>query len=86
MQKKKNPFIGRNWGYIQKRYKFTHIDEMNIKTINPMNKVFSKYFLNRRKPFCGMTLSRLNSKNPLINALDRGTSHPLVRNISHIPF
>ena len=74
-------------GIVLKRYKFSHITELNIKTVPKKKNLNCEYYIKQPKPMVGIKLNQLLArKSCLINALDRGVKHPLIKKYSHIPF
>ena len=71
--------------FIDKAYEFSHIDEMNITTVN--DKMYMTHDKHIKHPMSAVE-SKLNmilSKNPhLIKSLNRSHIHPFIRKYSHI--
>ena len=72
---------------ISRGLKFSHISKMKIKTMKNLSDMNYKFYL--KQPM-QMTYGRLNmiiAKNPqLMNSLNRGSNHPLIRKNIHTPF
>jgi len=73
--------------FINKVYKFSHISNMNIITINnKMNMTYEQY-ITLPMQAVEIKLNMIIAKNPnLINSLNRFRNRPLIRKYSHIPF
>ena len=68
-------------------YIFSHITEMIIETFSSKRNMSFEYYLKQAKPMLENKLNQTLAKKPhLINALDRGVKHRLIRRYSHIPF
>ena len=71
--------------FIEKGYIFSHIDEMNISTVNAKTyKTYNNYI---KHPMSAVELkiNMIIAKNPhLINRLNRTFVHPLIRKYSQI--
>ena len=71
--------------FIEKGYIFSHIDEMNITTINDKMFMAYDYYINRPMPAVELKLNMIISKNPqLIKSLNRSHIHPLIRKYSFL--
>ena len=60
---------------------------MKIKTISNFSYMNYKYYLNQLMQMIEKRLSLIIAKNPkLINSLNRGSDHPLIRKYIDVPF
>ena len=72
---------------ISRGHKVSHIHKVKIKNINNFSYVNYKYNLNQPMQLIERRLNKNTAKNPqLINALNRGKDHPLIRKYTDIPF
>ena len=63
--------------FIENGYVFSHIDEMNITTINDKMFMAYDYYITRPMPAVELKLNKIISKNPhLIKSLNRSQIHP----------
>ena len=68
-----------------KSYKFYHITERNIKTINDKFSMSYEHYINQPMQAVEMKLNMSIAKNPnLINPLNRFQNHPVIRKFSPI--
>ena len=73
--------------FLERVDKFSHIIEMNNKTISDKINISYKYYMKQPKRMVETKLNQiLASKPDLINHLNRNISHSLIRKSSHIPF
>ena len=71
--------------FIEKGCIFSHIDELNITTINDKMYMTYKYYIQNPMPAVELKLIMILAKNPhLIKSLNRSHIHPLVRKYSNI--
>ena len=71
--------------FIEKGYLFSHIDEMNITTINDKMFMTYNYYITRPKPAVELKLNMIVSRNPhLIKSPDRSNIHPIIKKYSYI--
>ena len=71
--------------FIEKGYMFSHIDEMNIATINDKMYMTYNYYITRPMPAVELKLNMIFSKNPhLIKSLNRSHIHPIIQKYSYI--
>ena len=71
--------------FIEKGHEFSHIDDMNISTINDKMYMTYDYYIQHPMPAIEMKLNIILAKNPNpINSLNRSHIHPLIRKYSHI--
>ena len=73
--------------FLEKEYIFSHIDEMNISTINDKRYMTYDHYIKSPMPAFEFKLNIILAGNPnLINSFNRSHIHPLIRKYSHIPF
>ena len=71
--------------FIEKGLIFSHIDEMNITTVNDKVYMTYEYYIEHPMPAVELKLNMVLSKNPhLIKSLNRSHIHPLIRKFSYI--
>ena len=71
--------------FIEKGYIFSHIDEMNVTTINHKMYTIYDYYIQHPMQAVELKLNMIIAKNPhLINSLNRSHVHPLNRKYSFI--
>ena len=71
--------------FIEKRQIFSHIDVMNITTVNGEMYMSYKYYIQHPMPMVGRRLNMLIAKNPYLKkSVNRSHIHPLFRKKSHI--
>ena len=71
--------------FIEKGYIFSHIDEMNITTINDKMFMAYDYYITRPMPAIELKLNMISSTNPhLIQSLNRSHIHPWIQKYSYI--
>ena len=71
--------------FIEKGHEFSHIDEMNISTVNDKMYMTYDYYILHPMPSLELRLNMIISKNPhLIKSLNRSHIHPIIRKYSHI--
>ena len=51
--------------FAEKRHKFSHISDMNFTTIDPIKKMFCKFYLKKPEWMLEVTLSRKFDENPI---------------------
>ena len=72
--------------FIDKGYIFSHIDEMNILTVNDRMFMTYDFYLKQAKSTLEWRLNEKLARNPnLINSLNRFHIHPLIQKYSYIP-
>ena len=72
--------------YNLQAYGFCNINEMIIKTTSDKCNMTHKHYSNQPMQMIERRLNFNFFRRPqLINALDRGKNHPLIRKYSHIP-
>ena len=70
---------------LELRYKFCHINQMNINTKSDRCNMTYNRYMNNPMSMVERQINFNIAKNPnLFNTLDRTKNHPLIRNISHI--
>ena len=71
--------------FIEKWYIFSHIDEMNITTINDKMFMTYNYYITCPMPAVELKLNMILSKNPhLEKSLNRFHIHPLIQKFSYL--
>ena len=71
--------------FIEKRYKISHIDELNITTVNDKMFMTYNYYITCPMPAVELKLNMILSKNPhLIKSLNRSHIHPLFQKNTYI--
>ena len=71
--------------FIEKGQNFSHIDEMNITTVNDKMYMSYKYYIQHPMPMVERRLNMVIAKSPhLIKSLIRSYIHPLFREYSYI--
>ena len=76
--------LNKIYDFIEKGYIFSHIDEMNIITINDKTFMTYKYYITCLMPAVELKLNMIHSENPhLIKSLNRSHIHPLIRKYSY---
>ena len=72
--------------FIEKGYIFSHIEEMNITTINDKMFMTYNYYITCPMRAVELKLNMILSKNPhFIESLNRSHLHPLIQKFSYIP-
>ena len=70
--------------FVEKGHIFSHIDEMNITTVNDKMYMTYGYYIKHPLPAVELKLNMIISKNPhLIKSLNRSHIHPLIRKYSY---
>ena len=73
--------------FINQGYKFSHISNLNIITINFKMNMTYEYYNNQPMPMCERKINMNIARNRhLIKSLSRNKNHPLITKYSHIPF
>ena len=67
--------------FLEKGYKFSDNDEMNISTINVTQYITYEYYIHQPMLSIQRRINIILAKNP-----HRSNIHPLIRRYSHIPF
>ena len=74
-----------NDNFIEKGHIISHIDVMNITTVNDKMYMSYKYYIQHPMPIVERCLNMVIAKNPhLIKSLNRSHIQPLIRKISYI--
>ena len=74
--------------FLLRGCKFSHINEMNISTINDEKNMTYEHYIKLKQPMQAIKLkiNMIIAINPhLINSFNRYKNHPSIRKISHIP-
>ena len=73
--------------FIERGCKVSHIDEMNVTTIDDKKIMTCEHFIKQPMQAVELKLNMNFAKNPnLIHSFDRDIIHPLIRNYSHKAF
>ena len=76
----KNYLINRYYQVISTEGKISHISKMKIRTISNMSYMNYKYYLKQPMQMIERRINMITAKNPqLINSLNKGGDHPLIR-------
>ena len=72
---------------IFRGYKFLDITELNFKKFSNKTNMKYEYYIKQPKPMVEINLNQLFARKPrLVNPLDKGVKHLLIKKHSHIPF
>ena len=72
--------------FMDRRYIFSHIDEMNILIVNDRMFMTYDFYLKQQKSMLEWRLNKKLARNPNpIKSLDRLHIHPLIQKCSYIP-
>ena len=71
--------------FTDKGHEFSHIDEMNITTVNDKMYMTYDYYIKHPMSAVELKSNMIISKDPhLIKSINRSHIHPLIRKYSHI--